>query len=281
MDRFTSIKHLEMVSQVRQSLNSGCHLCSLLWRCLRISGLADGVALQSARYIMKYSRKLSRFELELKLPDGQDRAGTLDALHGKIPSDLKKACLSYSDSLTTASTSSAACFELVSGWLYHCLGNLPSCSVKDEAPDKLPSRLLHLSMINQILHLRLCSVEPSENDDIHYLTLSHCWGKDERLTLTSAPLQTFMTSIPTDKLPLTFMDAIKIALKLGCEYLWIDSLCIIEDDEADWIRESANMGNIYRNGICNIAALGARNDHEGCFAERSISRFLSFSDKFG
>jgi hypothetical protein len=55
---------------------------------------------------------------------------------------------------------------------------------------------------------------------------------------------------------------------LGLEYLWIDSLCIVQDDSDDWQRECTQMAEVYRYGYCNIAALEATNSYGGCFRQR-------------
>lgn len=56
-----------------------------------------------------------------------------------------------------------------------------------------------------------------------------------------------------ENLPQTFEDAIIVARLLNTQYLCIDCL-IIQDSVDDWRRESTNMGRIYLNFICNIAA---------------------------
>ena len=94
-------------------------------------------------------------------------------------------------------------------------------------------------------------------------------------------LQAFQQEIPFDRLPKTFADAAMVTLKLDHHYLWIDSLCILQDDESDWLRESPRMGDVYRNAVCNIAALGAMGDHEGCFAKRAALGFLPLEFSMG
>ncbi|KAL9112220.1 MAG: hypothetical protein Q9187_007804, partial [Circinaria calcarea] len=69
-------------------------------------------------------------------------------------------------------------------------------------------------------------------------------------------------------MPLTFKHAIAIARRLGYQYLWIDSLCIVQDSDEDWMRESAMMGQIYSFSQCTIAATGSSNSHGGCFVKR-------------
>ncbi|XDG08864.1 hypothetical protein ABKA04_008479 [Annulohypoxylon sp. FPYF3050] len=73
------------------------------------------------------------------------------------------------------------------------------------------------------------------------------------------------SAIPFAKLPRTFQDAVIITRQLGFQYLWIDSLCIVQDSELDWSSEAMIMGEIYANSTCTIAALTARSSSEGCF----------------
>jgi hypothetical protein len=69
-------------------------------------------------------------------------------------------------------------------------------------------------------------------------------------------------------LPLTFEDAIVATRRLGARYIWIDSLCIIQDDPADWERESSSMADVYRNATCNIAASAAHDSNGGLYRDR-------------
>ncbi|KAE8453294.1 hypothetical protein EG329_011361 [Mollisiaceae sp. DMI_Dod_QoI] len=68
----------------------------------------------------------------------------------------------------------------------------------------------------------------------------------------------------------TFQDAIWVTQSLGFSYIWIDSLCIVQDDEDDWRQESALMSQVYGNAVVNIAATKAENGSVGLFAERDI-----------
>ncbi|KAH7131650.1 heterokaryon incompatibility protein-domain-containing protein [Dactylonectria estremocensis] len=98
-----------------------------------------------------------------------------------------------------------------------------------------------------------------------YTTLSHCWGKGQLpARLTTSSILPLSTAIHFDTLPRTYRDAISITRALGIRYLWIDSLCIIQDDADDWERESANMASIYRNAYLNIAASSALDSDGGC-----------------
>jgi hypothetical protein len=98
-----------------------------------------------------------------------------------------------------------------------------------------------------------------------YATLSHCWGKAKFETLKIDNLDTFREQIPEKALSQTFKDAISTAQEFGIPYIWIDSLCIVQDDNDDWTREAARMSSVYGGSILNVAASGASDGTYGCF----------------
>lgn len=102
-----------------------------------------------------------------------------------------------------------------------------------------------------------------------YATLSHCWGPNPtHLTLNSDNLDQFLLGIPNALLSKTFGDSILVAKRLGLQYIWIDSLCIIQDDTGDWDKEAAQMCNVYRYSSINITASGAPDGSVGLFFDR-------------
>jgi hypothetical protein len=103
-----------------------------------------------------------------------------------------------------------------------------------------------------------------------YLALSHSWGSTHRLTLKNANLARFLTDgVSVSAIPKTFRDAVQIARELGIAYVWIDSLCIIQDDAADWEVEASRMGLVYANSYLTVAALSSKDDSSGCFPDMS------------
>ncbi|WAO94579.1 HET domain-containing protein [Fusarium falciforme] len=101
-----------------------------------------------------------------------------------------------------------------------------------------------------------------------YACLSYCWGKSEFTVTTRGNLKGHLElGIELKGLPQTFQDAVEVARELKLRYLWIDALCIIqdEDDHEDWKRECGNMASIYRNSYLTIAAAWATSANGGCF----------------
>lgn len=89
-----------------------------------------------------------------------------------------------------------------------------------------------------------------------YVTLSHCWINRVILTTTKSSLAAHSLAIPLSSLPLSFQQAVMICRWLGVQYLWIDSLCIVQDDLSDWDDQASNMGSIYENAFFTIAIHG-------------------------
>ena len=97
-----------------------------------------------------------------------------------------------------------------------------------------------------------------------YLALSHRWGDDEDFKLTASLLSAFQRDgVPFSTIPKTFQDALAVTRLLRHRYLWIDALCIVQDDVDDWTRESARMAAVYCNASCTISAHTARNSRTG------------------
>jgi hypothetical protein len=99
-----------------------------------------------------------------------------------------------------------------------------------------------------------------------YVALSHCWGRPSKLPLTTrmANLSQHLQRISFSDLPLTFKDAVKLTLNLGHRYLWIDSLCIVQDDPEDWLREASKVGSVYGNALVTLSALSSVDSTRGC-----------------
>jgi hypothetical protein len=133
----------------------------------------------------------------------------------------------------------------------------------------MPSRLVQVCIENNHYTLRLVQgVRPNK-----YLTLSHCWGKNMKSSTktTTSTLQDHLVDIPWQNLTQTFRDAVAITERLGYSYIWIDSLCIIQDDKADWEVEGSEMGRIYTNCDLMLSADAAPDGTTGFFRSAQIS----------
>jgi len=135
-------------------------------------------------------------------------------------------------------------------------------SCNKHAVHQVPTRLIAVNDTP----IRLVTLSESKVNP-RYTTLSHIWGKLDFIKLTIDSLNSFMEEIPIEKLTKTIKDAVQITQRLGINYLWVDSLCIIQDSKEDWEIESFSMGSVYGGSTLNIAAASAIDGSKGCFLE--------------
>ncbi|KAM0250847.1 hypothetical protein ACHAP5_002065 [Fusarium lateritium] len=162
-----------------------------------------------------------------------------------------------------------ATWESIKQWLDCCDKDHDQCRYTKDTAWK-PTRLLHISPELGSSHIRLVEGEDIPNQ-VEYLTLSHRWGSASHIQLKKDNLESFKTWIPLDKLSRTFNDACEVVRTLGHEYLWIDSLCIIQDDEQDWAFEAGRMASVYGNAWLSISAHVTAEDNNGLFSKKRDS----------
>ncbi|KAK3339414.1 heterokaryon incompatibility protein-domain-containing protein [Neurospora tetraspora] len=168
-----------------------------------------------------------------------------------------------------SSTNSPEAFGLVRHWLDDCLNNHPEC--KGSNFKRLPTRLVDVGAPDnnaqkkpprpRIFIPNATSQTPAT---IPYLTLSHSWAlTGSSLRLTTKNIEDWQKpegaehgGIPIDGLAQTFLDAMRITQQLGYRYIWIDSLCIMQDSSEDWKREAQTMAAVYGNSLLTIFASG-------------------------
>lgn len=160
---------------------------------------------------------------------------------------------------------------MIRGWISSCVTGHSGCrrslggrTLKDNKnPQRLPTRLIE---VTPKVRLRETAGQRGQ-----YLALSYCWGtgtqgsQTSNAVTTQANIDSFYDDVPLDALAPTVRDAILLVQRLGFRYLWVDALCIILGDAADWERESRQMAQIFENALCTIVALGADHAGEGLF----------------
>ncbi|KAF2026567.1 HET-domain-containing protein, partial [Setomelanomma holmii] len=150
-----------------------------------------------------------------------------------------------------------------------CLADHTNCRPVATSSDRpfVPTRLLDVSDGN----IRLIETRHEMSEDHHahkFVALSHCWGLIPIIRTLKANYASHRESIAPEILSKTFRDAVYTTRKLGYRYIWIDSLCIIQDDDADWSKEAATMCDVYQCAVLTLAASHAPGGDVGCFASR-------------
>ncbi|KAI0385493.1 heterokaryon incompatibility protein-domain-containing protein [Hypomontagnella monticulosa] len=139
----------------------------------------------------------------------------------------------------------------------------------------VPTRLIDIhggkpeAPVPKLVHRANVSLE-----NFSYLALSYRWLQVPVLTLTRGNLKTLERRIPPSTLRQVFRDAMDITRQLGARYLWIDSLCIIQDSPEDWNQESALMSLVYANAIVTLSESGAT--EPGSLNGFSLRRFYRY-----
>jgi len=150
-------------------------------------------------------------------------------------------------------------------WLAECRTSHERCC--EPMSDFVPSRILDVGTYSDSIHLQRTLLGWAGP----YVTLSHCWGGGEILKTTKQTLKTMKSGIQISSLPATFAAAVQLTRALGFKYLWIDSLCIIQDSREDWMTESSQMGKIYSHSSLTISA-----DSGGAYSPNIEPRMLYY-----
>jgi Heterokaryon incompatibility protein (HET) len=178
--------------------------------------------------------------------------------------------------LKAMDTGLAQTLDTVSRWLESCTSKHVKCAPSKTELDSYPTRVLDIGrLISKVCVIETHSIIQREP----YITLSHRWGST-RAILTVTNRHQLKNGIALRGLPKTFQDAIAVAQHLSIRYLWIDSLCIIQegDDGQDWESESKRMGHIYANAYLNVSA-DETCEAEGLFFARDPTLYTSFQLK--
>ncbi|QDS76302.1 hypothetical protein FKW77_002246 [Venturia effusa] len=165
-------------------------------------------------------------------------------------------------------------YDLIGRWLIEDKSTV--FAFKANTIPTMPKRLLsithtcsHILSLIQLINTQ--DLPQSERSSLEYVTLSHRWGLSQHFVTQKASLVDRYRGFKVDELPLTFRDAVAVAYKFSFRYLWIDALCIVQDDEEDWEQEAVRMGGIYNSSALTIAAHCSADDNAG-FLEPALKR---------
>lgn len=237
--------------EIHMSAEGGCELCSVIWDSTKWQNFSDPESISI--FISVLVPMLSTgaaFEVHARPP------------HWIRPMDLvlcttkgRHGCSTYWDfkkeecplpsrlglkRKVASRPDSEECFDLARAWLLDCATTHPHCRRPDNVP--LPTRVIDVGSKDGSQEPAL--VIPGSACG-KYATLSHCWGKSERLVTTSINLGDHLQGIPLERMARNFRDAVHITRQLNIRYLWIDSFFILQDSTEDWRVESAKMASVF------------------------------------
>lgn len=176
---------------------------------------------------------------------------------------------------------SSLTFEIIRSWLQECESHVDCIEAIRTIDDdgvmiKGPSRLLYLDP-SPTAALKVKIIETNGTEI--YAALSYCWGKDSSMQLLRSTIDAWKEELPFDQLPQTIRDAIVTTKRLGLEYLWVDRICIIQDDREDTKKELSAMAKIYQRSFLTMQV--TRNRKTFCsISLYSISCVNNLSQKY-
>jgi len=284
--------HHQSVAELEKAAKTECSFCYQLWRdqiYITLSGpdafdsdvwrtyRGQGISVKSCvRYDLKHATTLRHFELSLEFEE-TDETCDEDAISFRAILGPREYVSQWFDAdengevtRSLASPSTAArpraqtttkSIDIAREWVQECWSSHEIC--KSRKSVYVPNRLVSTAPGRH--HIRTKDDFQANPD---YATLSHCWGSTTFLTLLRENLELFRRQIPADALSQTIQDAMATAYHVGLAWIWVDTLCILQNDEQDWQREAAAMASVYGSSSLNLSAAGAHNGHEGCFYPR-------------
>jgi hypothetical protein len=151
---------------------------------------------------------------------------------------------------------------LASSWLKECLGTHSMCQPQSSEPISVPTGVINVGSSDGS---RPPFLQDSSGEVDEWVTLSHRWGTVQPLRTTLKTLASHQAALPMETLPRLFQDAIFITRKMKHQYLWIDSLCIIQDSKADWTYEISRMESVFKYCSFMISAEFCHDSTESIF----------------
>ncbi|KAM7215964.1 Heterokaryon incompatibility protein (HET) domain containing protein [Rhypophila decipiens] len=268
------------VSDLLETGEEGCLGCNMLLNALNCCSptYLQDLGTEDGQFSLMVDDTAMWMTLHWQAP-GDDVDGShiqilweLDDPNGNFYQDIIPACLAV-----MPHSGVTAAFERVKSWLDHCSTNHTECRPQADKPFH-PKRLIDVN--SAIPHrdgeredfVRVVEFPAEEQckQVVTYAALSYCWGSELTgvLTTTKLNLAEHCRGILVSTLPTSIADAIAVCRGINVRYLWADSLCIVQDDDDDWRRESSRMGAIYMHSHVTIAAHRAASCLDGFLGQQ-------------
>jgi hypothetical protein len=172
----------------------------------------------------------------------------------------------------TKASGPAASLRVASLWIRDCVTKHSCGSTGTEQP--LPSRLVQIG--RDVRDLKLSNTSGKRG---RYLCLSHCWGVKRTFETTSQNITEYLQKLTYDDMPPIYKEAVSLTKMLGISYLWIDSLCIVQDDRNDWLHEAAQMADIYTKCFLTLAATKGASSAASMFHDHCDDEVVGITDE--
>lgn len=167
----------------------------------------------------------------------------------------------------TGDGNSAVAFDRLRLWYHECLEKDARCEMPLDPSWKggqLPTRVIDVGS-DPSRPPRLIEMKGRDGT---YAALTYCWGIPRAFMTRRETYRERLAGFEVEDLPPTIRDALIVTRELEIPFLWIDAICIIQDDAADWLTESAKMAQVYGNAAVTISATAAQDTSVGCFVPK-------------
>jgi serine/threonine protein kinase len=165
-----------------------------------------------------------------------------------------KDCADQSDAVSVGVDHGQDTFKNAISWIEECDHTHDACRQVAATEKMLPTRLIDTQpegMDDSVIRIVDGTSIAQGTEAVKYATLSYVWSKTN-VTLTSDGLPNARLGLQRHALPTVLQSGIQAAQKLGFRYAWVDSLCILQDSEADKQAECALMASVFRNAALTI-----------------------------
>jgi len=275
-----SFRHASM-DAIIATASQGCHVCLLVLYLFYCPGSTQApsvfrpyspaaLEIPARRYsdpwLDSYSQRVVFWILYKR--NGRPPTGMLDFGHGayrELVIALDPSAVSHPD------LAQRRCPTIVSScrhWLRTCTQTHTVCVTSDNYGPKLPHRVVFLDTHSGVLAPRLLV---SGTKTGRYVALSHRWSTSRSVMLTSETQHELEQGIKIEDLSQTFQEAFQITSDLGFDYIWVDSLCILQDNKQDWAQQSSQMARIYSEASLTICAYTDKDGSGSCTGSYSTN----------
>lgn len=240
---------------LQQSSSHGCQVCKLLYQAL------EHIIGSSARATITTGNRLPLLRLYSNVSESLGTVEIYSAKPGVKAWGFIPPCPEVS-----GHPGAAQALSFITAQISDCMLTHTAC---ESVRSVIPTRLILVGLPGSSLKL----IEPGPSDNFRYAALSHCWGGSPVLRLERSTEQWLKTSITETDLPRAYRDAVTLCRQLKIPLLWIDSLCIMQDDRDEWNREAAKMADVYECAFLTICASSSASTDDTFLAPYTHSQY--------
>ncbi|KAK7961026.1 hypothetical protein PG988_012240 [Apiospora saccharicola] len=249
------------VKRLKEGAAEGCWMCEALFSAIQLWRNFDVTAFDR---MIQFD---ARYDFERFTICGQ---ACFPSVQIYCPQGKPQALRFITDREIPTTASSQKSYDFVARNLRRCTESHAACQqsqigLREALGENWPKRMLQIDKIRSQVTLVPFELSMASN----YMALSYCWGCQKgQLRATSESLPQLRKGVSISSLPRTLEDAVQVAIRLGAELIWIDSVCIIQDDPQDLSEEAGKMSSVYAQALLTIIAKSSSACNEGFLSRK-------------